>query len=290
MIGFASWGMRSELSRLWQICFEEPARPADFFLNNFFSPRNCLVYRVGETVAAAVHLLPARVVSKNGAVRAHYVYAAATLPQYRGRGYMASLLACAAMEGARRGDRYSVVLPADEGLYGLYEKSGYTRFFRVRNLSVGAERLRTMAGDKTSPKTLFDFRRLSLLRNSLLGQNIGSVLWNEKMVWFAAGMGSVYGDRLVCSRTGNAFAYALCRPSDGFCAVLEAMADKEAFAGLAASLLREAPAPEYRFRLPVSGLFPGEGKPSAFGMIKPIGGSALEEIRSDAPYLGLSLD
>lgn len=290
MIGFASWETRPELSRIWQICFQEPARPAEYFLNNCFSPRDCLVYRVGDAAAAAVYLLPARVASAKGPLQAHYIYAAATLPRYRGRGYMASLLACAVMESARRGDRYSVVLPADEGLYGLYGKSGYVPFFRVRNLSVPADRLRALARDGDPGRMLPDFRRLASLRDSLIEKSAGSVLWGEKMLWFAAGMGSVYGDRLVCSRTGDAFAYALCRPSDGFCAVLEAMAGEAAFAGLAAALLRESPAPEYRFRLPAEGLFPGEGELSAFGMIKPVGGAGLEEIRSDAPYLGLTLD
>jgi GNAT superfamily N-acetyltransferase len=290
MIGFASWEMRPELSRIWQVCFQEPARPAEFFLNNLFSPRDCLVYRVGETVAAAVYLLPARVASAKGPLQAHYIYAAATLPRYRGRGYMASLLACAAMEGAGRGDRYSVVLPADAGLYGLYGKSGYASFFRVRNLSVPADRLRALAREEYPGKMLPDFRRLASARDSLAGRSVGSVLWSERMLWFAAGMGSVYGDRLVCSRAGDAFAYALCRPSDGFCAVLETAAEEAAFAGLASALLRESPAPEYRFRLPANGLFPGEGELSDFGMIKPVGGAGLDEIRSDAPYLGLTLD
>lgn len=290
MIGFASWNMRPELSRVWQACFQEPARPAEFFLNNYFSPRDCLVYRVGETVAAAVYLLPARIVSSQGPVRAHYIYAAATLPRFRGRGYMASLLACAAMEGARRGDRYSVVLPADDGLYGLYEKSGYVPFFRVRNLSVSADRLAGLAREGGPGNMLPDFRRLALLRDSLAGKTFGSVLWSERMLWFAAGMGAVYGDRLICSRTGDAFAYALCRPLPDGCVVLETMAGEGAFPWLAAALLREVPAGEYRFRLPAEGLFPGEGELARFGMIKPVGGAGSEEIRSDTPYLGLTLD
>lgn len=288
MIGFASRAMRPELSRLWQVCFQEPARPADFFLNNCFSPEDCLVYRVGETVAAALYLLPARVASPAGPVRAHYIYAAATLPRYRGRGYMASLLACAGMAGARRGDRYSAVLPASRGLYDLYAKSGYVSFFRARSVTVPAERLKEKAAVPFCGRAVPDFRRLAALRDSCLTGRFGSVLWDAKMLWFAAGMGAVYGDRLVCSPSGNA--YALCRPLDGRCAVLEAMVGRNAFPELAAALLREMPAPEYRFRLPADGLFPGEGTLSEFGMIKPIGGSLPEEIRSDAPYLGMALD
>lgn len=36
MIQFADWGMRKELEQIWRVCFDEPARPAKYFLNNYF--------------------------------------------------------------------------------------------------------------------------------------------------------------------------------------------------------------------------------------------------------------
>ena len=52
MIGFAKWEDRPALAELWQVCFEEERRYANFFFNNAFRPGNCLVYRVAGRPAA----------------------------------------------------------------------------------------------------------------------------------------------------------------------------------------------------------------------------------------------
>ncbi len=132
MIGFADWNMRRELSVLWQECFGDSKRIPNFFLNNIFSPRDCLVYRVGNELAAAVYLLPAGILCGGKTEQAHYIFAAATANRFRSRGFMSSLLAFAAIAGPKRGDCFSAVLPADEGLYRFYAGAGYEDFFRVR--------------------------------------------------------------------------------------------------------------------------------------------------------------
>lgn len=293
MIRSADWNMRGELAKIWQICFDEPPRPAHFFLNNCFRPKNSLVYSMGGKIASVIYFLPARVALENGCAQAHYIYAAATLPQYRGRGMMLSLLAAAARRGAGRGDRYSVVLPATEGLYSLYEKAGYRDFFETDIVSLPCERARALAGSEHAGRTLLTWERLSSFRSAQLARRPGSVLWAQDAFRFAAGMGRVYGDRLVLSRTGAHIAYAMCRPGPETCTVLELMARPESLAALMADLIRTVPAQTYRFRLPAcSRLLGKEGELSRFGMILPLGGAAPIAVSrgADAPYLGLALD
>lgn len=146
MISFARWDLCGQLAGLWKVSFHEPGRYPRYFLNNCFRPENTLVYLVGETVASAVYLLPAFVAGRKGKVRAHYIFAAATLPRFRSRGYMASLLACAAMAGARRGESYSVLLPAEPGLVRYYGKLGYRPFYKARSVTVPPEALREISG------------------------------------------------------------------------------------------------------------------------------------------------
>lgn len=292
MIDFARWEMRGELIRLWQVCFHEPERFPRYFMNNIFAPENCLVYQTAGTIAAAVHLVPAQVVSVGGTARAHYIFAAATLPQYRSRGYMASLLAYAAIAGGRRGERFSAVLPADGGLIRYYEAQGYQPFYRVRTLEVPRERLEHEADGIQARRLLPDCRRLNALRSGILSESRGSLLWSPDLFCTASGMQRIYGDRLVCSASAGGTAYGLCRPAGNLCEVLETMCSApEAFGGLAGELLREMQAQAFRFRLPVeAGPFPGEGEISDFGMIRPLGGALLEEIASGTPYLGLAMD
>ncbi|HHV32929.1 MAG: GNAT family N-acetyltransferase [Ruminococcaceae bacterium] len=294
MIRFADWGMRRELAQIWQICFEEPKRPAGYFLNNYFRPENSLVYQIGGKTAAAVYLLPASVVSRHGTAQAHYIYAAATLPQYRSRGFMAALLAAAALVGAQRGDQYSVVLPATKELYPFYQKSEYQPFFQARMLTVPMEKLCTMAETGVIGKAALTVPLLNDLRREKLEHRVGSVLWSDEAFAFAVGMGGVYGDRLVTSLTGGRPAYALCRRlNEDTVAVLELMAEEATFPDLAANLIQQMPAAQYQFRLSTDSAFPaGESETVPFGMIKPIGGAALDAVTPEtgAPYLGLSLD
>jgi hypothetical protein len=291
MIDFARWEMRGELIRLWQVCFNEPVRFPRYFMNNIFSPENCLVYQTGGTIAAAVHLVPAQIVADGSIAQAHYIFAAATLQQYRSRGYMASLLAYAAIAGARRGDRFSAVLPADDGLIRYYAAQGYQPFFRVRTLEVPRERLEREAEAADGRRLLPDCRQLGALRNGVLCQSRGSLLWSAEQLRTAAGMHGVYGDRLICSVSEGGTGFALCRPAGEQCEVLETMCTPESFGGLAGELLRGMPAQAYQFRLPAAtGPFEGEGKISEYGMIRPLGGALPEEIASETPYLGFAMD
>lgn len=294
MISFANWEMKSELADIWQVCFNEPARPAKYFLNNYFAPKNCLVYKVNGKIASVVYTLPAEISSVSDPVQAHYIYAAATLPKYRGHGYMASLLAAAAIIKAKQGDMYSIVLPADTQLYKLYQKSDYLKFFNIRKKSLSLEEMTSLAEKGVINKTLLTYNQINKLRNSKLVQSPGSVLWSDRGVGFAIGMGKIYEDKVICSRTGRKPAYAYCRKiNDNVCIIMELMADDDTINNLAANIISYIPAEKYIFRLPNSSSFFGEkGKSSYFGMIKPIGGSVLSRIgyKSGVPYLGLPLD
>lgn len=292
MICHADWNMRGELAEIWKICFQEPVRPARYFLNNGFRPENSLVWMEEGRIASVVYFLPMRLAGENGPVQAHYIYAAATLPQYRSRGLMARLLAAAAGEGEKRGDRYSAVLPATPELYPLYEKSGYRSFFHVKTVSVPLGRLCDLAEKGSIQKTLFSCSRLNALRASVVGPLTGSALWSDESFAFAVGMGGVYGDRLVTARTEGKPAYALCRRMDAnTCRVLEIMAQPDTFPNLAANLIARFPADVYEFRLPSeSTLFGDGGETQRFGLLQPLGGAKPIQAAPGTPYLGLPLD
>lgn len=290
MIGPAGWDMRSELAELWQICFHEPKRYPIYFMNNYFRPEDCLTYRISGRIAAAVYLLPARI-APNGA-QAHYIFAAGTLPSFRSRGFMASLLAYAALYGAERGDRYSVVLPASQPLYSFYERCGYFDYYKIRSVPVVRARLEQLASQSPPGTILARYSELNALRNSFLCRGKGSVLWSDERFRFTVGFGSTYGEELVCSGPEGCRSYAICRStSEKVCSVREAMASPDGFPGLAAAILKRFPAETFEFRLPPGGgLFSGEGVEERCGMIRPIGGTGREEMAGPAPYLGLALD
>jgi len=290
LIELAGWDMRPELAELWRVCFHEPKRYPDFFLNNYFRPKDCLIYRISDRIAAAVYLLPARIAPEGA--QAHYIFAAGTLPSFRSRGFMASLLAYAALYGAKRGDKYSVVLPATQPLYSFYERCGYFDYYKIRSVPVTRACLEQLASQLPAGRVLASSCELNMLRNSFLSGRKGSVLWSDEWFHFTVSFSSVYGDELVCSGSAGHRSYAICRKADkSTCSVRETMAAPDSFPGLAAAILKRFPAETYEFRLPSGGgLFPGEGLEERCGMLRPIGGTILEKSIAPAPYLGLALD
>lgn len=292
-ITIANWGMRKQLEELWSICFGESGRPVSYYFNNRFQPENCLLYKVNDEIAAMVHLLPAHLAVNRRAVRAHYIYAAATLPKFRSNGCMAALLKCAAYVGEKRGDRYSVLLPASDSLYGYYGRFGYAPCCKARFLTLSAEQLHLLAGSGTPKnRVLLGYQQMAVLRSEQICEQNGSVLWDAQAVAYADGINKLYDGRLICSKTDGRPAYALCRPNGEQCEIMELMADSTTFPSLAAQILAYVPAKNYRLRLPDNGnLFAGQGEILKFGMAKPLGSIPLEEFASfEAPYMGLTLD
>lgn len=295
MISPAQPGMERQLRELWQACFHEPARPVNFYLRTVYRPENCLVYRQGERLASAVHLLPCRVQLAGGKTAdAHYIYAAATFPEFRGRGFISSLLACAAMRGMERGQAYSVVLPAHDGLIPLYAKAGYQPYYELRRQTVTAEQMRAVSTVPMPGRRLASWQELCLCRDRLLRERPGSVLWDADAFFYAAQSARLYGGKFLLAGEGETLSYALCLQDGDSCEVTEWVAAPQAQAELFGLLLREVPVSTYTFRLPAGGepLFPDtpcEEKP--FGMLKPLSGCELPAVSADRPpYLGLSLD
>lgn len=295
MIGPARPGMERQLRELWQTCFQEPARPVNFYLRTLYRPENCLVYTQGDRLASMVHLLSCRVqLADGGTANAHYIYAAATFPEFRGRGFISSLLACAAMRGMERGQSYSVVLPAHDGLIPLYEKAGYRPYYRVTRQTVTADQLRAACTVPFAGRRLASWRELCRRRDRWLRTRPGSVLWGPDAFFYAAESSRLYGGKLLIAGEGETLSYALCSGAGACCEVTEWAVSPQTRTELFGLLLRDAPAETYAFRLPAGGapLFsdvPCEERP--FGMLKPLSGCELPALLADCPpYLGLSLD
>ncbi len=119
------------LDALWQAAFPEDtaARRALFFETVPFS--HCLVLEEDGAPISMVYSLPASV----GGRRLQYIYAAATLPAYRGRGLFGELLRYAQESARLDGCVGSFLRPAEPSLVDYYARFGYrpwTFFERVR--------------------------------------------------------------------------------------------------------------------------------------------------------------
>lgn len=125
MVGFADAQAVPELIKIWETCFGDSRAYIQMFLtHNFHRIKTVIRTQDGQAVSVA-YLLPLTYEKKGQEpVKSWYLYAAATLPEYRGRGYFAEILVF-----IRKNIQEPVILvPAEASLVGYYEKQGFHRW------------------------------------------------------------------------------------------------------------------------------------------------------------------
>lgn len=107
---------------LWRACFPtDEASCIDHFLADFFDPKNLLSIEQEGTPAAMAHLIPFE--SELG--RIGYLYALATSPAHRGKGYATELTRKAIEQAQERGYRAVVLIPGTASLRAFYDRLGF---------------------------------------------------------------------------------------------------------------------------------------------------------------------
>ena len=110
---------------LWRKCFIDSERYIKLFLNTFYSPSNVVTIERDGQVLAFLFLLSMPVKFYTREVRASYIYAVCTHPQFRRQGLMKELMEKAFKKARRRGDRFLFLVPADKWLSDVYQRMGF---------------------------------------------------------------------------------------------------------------------------------------------------------------------
>lgn len=114
------------LKKIWAACFGGEREYADFYYRTRFRPKETLVWRENGLPVSMMTLMPLTIAGQTGA----YIYAVATLPEYRGRGLVRKLSAFAENVLRQQGRTFMALVPAEPSLFAFYEKLGYrTSFF-----------------------------------------------------------------------------------------------------------------------------------------------------------------
>ena len=251
------------LTQLWIECFEEKREAAElFFERNMSYTHGCLAQDGGKIIAA-VYLISRTLCGG----QAHYLCGAATLPQYRGRGVMSSLMRFALRGAAERGDLWSVLLPAGEGLYGFYKRFGYAEGCSECEITLGCG----APGNISEGEPDLERLQAACFKNNFL-------YWNNDYIRFAEKYYSCYG---VSSAKGKNV-FALYERSGDYAEVFYAIYNdiKELKSHLSAEGIR-------RFTLKGaagSPLFEG-CKPEKRGMILPLS----DKKPPERTYIGITL-
>ncbi len=131
MITLANDNMKPDLITIWQQCFGDSAEYIQMFLDWNFTRIKTVVYVVEDRPVSVAYLMPVTYVEAgNTEMPCLYLYAAATLPEYRGHGYFGEILKYI----DRSMPEPVLLVPGEESLISFYEKQGFHIWLRERRI------------------------------------------------------------------------------------------------------------------------------------------------------------
>lgn len=145
--------------KMWERCFDDSPEFIELYFRRKYRGDNTLLcFEDGEAVAS-LQMLPYRFTCFGTEVDSAYISGACTLPEHRNRGHMGKLL-CEAFRLMRQRDiALSILIPAEEWLYGYYARYGYVRVFQQGKTTIPLESIyKTYRQDEQGAYEVFDAR------------------------------------------------------------------------------------------------------------------------------------
>ncbi|SHN76297.1 GNAT family N-acetyltransferase [Desulfitobacterium chlororespirans] len=143
----ALWSDMERLKAIWKLCFGDGDSFIDFYFARRFHPEQVAVYLVDQVITAMLTMIPIQYVdgpegqkTRQGAM----LYAIATHPDFQRRGMASELMEWARSYLGSRQAELCVLVPAEEKLFGFYERQGYQAEFTLREAVLNRDEIRVM--------------------------------------------------------------------------------------------------------------------------------------------------
>lgn len=263
------------LKKLWLDCFEEKSEAVDLFFNRCLDFTSIYTASIGNKPVAMLYLIHSTLNGK----KSHYLCSAATSRDYRNLGIMGRLIEYAMSDSRKNGDAYSLLFPANEKLYGYYERFGYKPLCTARKAVFTREELIEFADDNESNLTIgnsYDYEKLQKL---CIKDNF--LLQNNKFISFASAYYSLYDCKTV--KSDNCF--ALVEEENGTAEVFYSIYDS--FCTLAKILIKNSTAKRFVFTCKADDKLYKNSINEKYGMIKSLDNN---EIIPENTYIGITLN
>lgn len=173
------------LRKLWKEAFGDSDAFLDIFFSTAFAPKRCRFLSFGDEPVAVLYWFDCIHLGKPVA----YFYAIATAKAYRGKGYCHQLMEAVHAELTRAGYLGTLLVPANSGLYELYQTLGYQTCCYIHEFSCEA------SSNKLSLRSISAMEYAQLRRLSLPS---GGILQEHENIDFLSTQASFYsGDDFV---------------------------------------------------------------------------------------------
>lgn len=180
MIRFADEKDIPGLKEIWHISFGDSKEYIDMFMEQQFKEALTVVYEEDEKIFSMFFLFRCDFSIKGRNHPSFYLYAAATLPQHRGKGIMGKMLEFSKSYAAEKDLDFIILSPAEKSLYDYYKRFGFKTCFKSQSISL---ELKSKDGYAASFSEN-DFEKMLTLRNAAVKKSDG-ILWDEKYFRYA---------------------------------------------------------------------------------------------------------
>lgn len=275
-----------QIKELCSVCFDMELQEVDYvFDNKYISTEICCAVadkcNDEEKICCMLFMVPCEMKVNGINAKGHYIYGACTSPQYRHRGLMHSLIYFANNQAKKRGDKFSVLLPANLSLYEFYSEMGYRPLYNAVNKFAKKESLPplTIPVEYTrTPST----EMVAVFRNKICKKYSGTIYYSNSVVEYALRYALECGGGVVYSEYG----YIIYAYNEEDCLVVqELMCEKESLNIMLGLLRKICKSSRVMLRLP-----PWlDDESESFGMVKTLNGGINTDEFYNA-YLGLVFD
>ncbi|MGI6562783.1 MAG: GNAT family N-acetyltransferase [Clostridia bacterium] len=187
------------LKDLWEIAFGDDRAYIDlFFKYKYKEDRTYVLTRNGK-IAAMTTAVPVLYNDKNGSAEGVMLYAVATHPEDRGKGFSTMLMDYVNRDFFEKGTFLSVLVPATPSLFQFYKNRGYTESFTISEEKVKSEDLKNCKNPDLfmQPAEGKDYNRI---RNRLLS-DISFIQYFDEDIEFQKQISLLSGGDIFLLRT-----------------------------------------------------------------------------------------
>lgn len=117
-----------QIIKLWNVSFPEDENFTKWFFENYFNIEYTIVYEDNGVVVSMLQMLPHEIKNLG---KVSYIFGACTLPEYRGKGIMAELIAYSEKLDRQKDLKASILIPQEESLFNFYARFGYEPHFYI---------------------------------------------------------------------------------------------------------------------------------------------------------------
>lgn len=188
---------KEAIINIWQRCFGDEREYIEMFLREKQDEVTPVVCEKDGSLVSMLFLFPCSFRLSGEDFPAFYLYAAATLPEFRGEGIMGEMIEFSKAYAEEKGKEFIILSPAEESLYSYYNRFGFVPCFKSDRITLSC----SSRSDKLLPA---DASKAYKLRNTAFSDG---VLWDESAFNYAVKENEFCGGKSAFYKTAYGIYY-----------------------------------------------------------------------------------